>query len=861
MTSEVPDYAVTQKTGAEGLPDEGKPPLLDTPLCVFDHIIEKLLIGLLVFMPLAMGVRSAWTEEVVIVLSGLIFLLYMLMLVVYRRRRLVRTWAYVPVLIFVLVPVVQLVPWPTAWVNDVSPNTVAVKNDLLGDIPVPDVNTPASDTVTLSFYTHATRHDLRMVLAVAGMFVVVLNVFRRTDQIKRLLLSIALIGGGIALTAMLQDVFGNGRIFWIIPTPSNTAYAGPFINHSHYGQFMNLSVGAALGYLCVRLSEDFARRKVTLSMLARYITLPSSRRLWGLLGMMSLGAVTVFVSLTRGGMVSVIAATTLTTVLLARRRSLRGLGWIMVVMALLAFAGLLYTGFDVVVDRFASLSELDNGGYGIRWQIIQDLTHCYRQFPLLGTGLGTHAVVYPMFQTVTSTSLFTHAENEYAQLMEEMGLVGLVSMVWFGIIVWANAARSLRDHTLPIRAAAYGLGFGLIAILVHSLSDFGQHLPANAFLSAVFCALLLGLSRMGRSPEPVTPSRARQLGSLMFRGMALIVLCGICTWSVLGADRSRVAEASWNRVLRLEEALVDNQWQGADDDYDRIISLANVSSSYEPDNIEYRYWLNVYRWYGVSRNEDLVKGFLPEASMAVVEDLMEGLYQGCRHCPTFGPSYSTLGQIKKVVFYEDEEGALLIRKGARLAPFDPILCMVSGCLDIEEGEVDGSLEKFTIAVRLNGSYFRGLADIYIQRVDRPDLAVALAGDSVGRLSYVANTLQKDDAYEEVVAQAQERVVALLKDQCARPDAPASAFISLADIHRKNEDYSTAIDLYYQALALNYGQVNWRLTLARLLAENGQVATAMQEARICLKLRPQLQAAKTLIADLSVHPDIINQVEP
>ncbi|NQV35982.1 MAG: O-antigen ligase family protein, partial [Phycisphaeraceae bacterium] len=802
MTSAVPDKSVSPKTGKRDRHNAGHSSVIDAPLCAFDHIIEKMLMGLLIFMPLAMGVRSAWTEEVVIALSGLICIVFWLKLVVHCRQRFVLTWAYVPVLIFLLGATAQLIPWPTAWVSVVSPNTVTLKGELLEGIPIPDANAPASDTMTLSFYTHATQHDLRMVLAIAGVFVVVLNVFRRTDQIKRLLLSIALIGGGIAAIAMLQDVFGNGKIFWIIPTPTGTAYAGPFINHSHYGQFMNLSIGATLGYLCVILYEDFLRRRVTLSMLTQYITLPSTRRLWGLIGIMSLGAVTVFVSLTRGGMVSVIAATTFTTILLVRRQSLRGLGWIMVVMALVTFAGLLYAGFDAVVDRFGSLSELDNGGYDVRWQIIQDLTHCYRQFPLLGTGLGTHAVVYPMFQSVNSTALFTHAENEYAQLMEEMGLVGLVSMVWFGLIVWTNFARSLRDHRLPIRAAIYGLGFGLIAILVHSLSDYGQHMPANAFLS-IFCALLLVLSRLGRARESVTLSRARWLGLLTIRGVALIATCGICTWAVIGAHHYRVAEASWANVLTQEKDLVDNQWQGTDDAYDRIISLASVSLASQPDNIEYRYWLNVYRWYRVTRNEDLVRGFLPDASIVVVHDLMDGLYQGCRDCSTFGPSYSALGQIKKLVFYEDEEGALLIRRGARLAPCNPMMCMVSGCLDIQEGEVDASLERFRKAVHLNGRFFRGLADIYINGVNRPDLAVALAEENVGWLSYVANALVKKEGYEEMVDQAQVRVMALLTDRCSRPDAPASAFISLANIYRKNKDYVMAIDLYYQALVLDY----------------------------------------------------------
>ena len=857
MTSAVPDKSASQETGERSGQAPGNPTVVNTPLCVFDHIIEKLLVGLLIFMPLALGAISAWAEEVVIVLSSLILLVFGLKQVVYPSQRFVRTWAYVPVMIVVLAAVVQLVPWPKAWVNAVSPNTVTLKRELLDGIPVSDVNAPAPETMTISLYPHATEHDLRMLLAVAGVFVVVLNVFRRTDQVKRLLLSIALIGGSIALLAFMQDLFGNGKIFWVIPNGGN-AYSGPFLNHSHYGQFMNLSIGATLAYLSVRLAESFMGRSVSLTVVARTMSLPSFRHLWVLVGIMCLGAFTVFVSLTRGGMVSVAAATTLTTILLARRRALRGLGWIMVVMALVTFSALLYAGFDAVSDRFSSLSEMDS--YDARLQIVKDLIHCYRQFPILGTGLGTHAVVYPMFQTVNvdATTLFRHAENEYAQLMEEMGLVGFLSMVWFGLIVLTNFARGLRDRRLPIRAAVPGLGYGLIAILVHSLSDFGQHRPANGFLSVIFCALLLVLSRLGQPRESVTLSRARMLGALTFRGVALVVLCGVCAWSVVGAHKYQVAEAAWSKALVQEKVLVDNQWQGTDEEYDSLIALASAASLAQPDNIEYRYWLNVYRWHKVSRNEDLVRGFLPDASMVIVRDLMSELHQGCRDAPTFGPTYATLGQIQKIVFYEDEEGAALIRRGARLAPCNSNLCLVSGCLDIEEGDIDASLEKFTRALRLNSSFFRGLADIYINEIDRPDLAVTLAGDNIGRLSHVANALVNRQAYGDLANQARDRVMELLKAQCAQPDAPASALISLASIYRKNEDNDAAIDLYYRALVLDYSNVNWRLTLARLLVEQGLISKAMDEARTCLKLRPQLKAAQTLLSDLSVHPDFIKE---
>jgi hypothetical protein len=58
------------------------------------------------------------------------------------------------------------------------------------------------------------------------------------------------------------------------------------------------------------------------------------------------------------------------------------------------------------------------------------------------------------------------------------------------------------------------------------------------------------------------------------------------------------------------------------------------------------------------------------------------------------------------------------------------------------------------------------------------------------------------------------------------------------------------------LAREYGQIHWRLELAKLLAKTDKISEAMAEAKICLQLRPQLQSAKALVEDLSVHPILL-----
>jgi len=825
----------------------------------FDIVIEWLLIGLLAFMPLAFGVVHAWSKEIVIVLAGAIAICFLFKLVCHRDHNMIWTWAYVPLGVFLLIPIVQLIPLPAGMVKIISPNTAALKTELLDDLPNAET---LLNSITLSFYPNATKHDLRLALAVAAVFVVVLNVFRRPEQIKRLLMAIALIGGTIALITLGQNLFGNGKIYWFVPTRHGGGYSGPFVNHSNYGQFMNLSIGAALALLLVQLHEGFAGKKITPAAISEYLSCGCAKSLWLLVAVMSLCVATVFVSLTRGGVVSQLSAIAFTALVLAYRRHLAGCGWIMVAMALIAFTVVLYIGFDAVYDRLSSLRDFHEAQSG-RVQILKDIAIASTLFPTLGTGLGTHLVVYPMFDRSTITALAAHAENEYAQVLEETGIVGLVCLIIFGIIILSNYARSIRSAKIPICSAAYGLGFGILAVLIHSLSDFGQHLPANAILSAIFCALMLALARQtenGRQEHRSTRAQEHKTCALMHLCTCALLACAlvIWVWAVISANNARLAEGHLEKALGIERSLVDKDWQGTDAEYADLISHASAAAHYEPDNIEYRHWLNVYRWHSISRTTDRNTTVIvvPEDLMPIVRDIVDDFHKARTVCPTYGPTYSIVGRIEKFILNNDA-GVESIRKGFRLAPCDPIACFIAGYIDALEGKYQDCIAKLQRAVQLDGSLFKEVVNIYSNHLSRPHLAIWAAGDDIGRLSYVANLLEQMQ-YNDLAEQTQQKIKDLLQARCSQPGAPASAFASLASIYRKQQDNEAAIEYYRRALALDYGQVGWRLELVRLLIEMGKIQEAMREARICLQLHPQSKVAQKLVADLSVNPAVFDE---
>jgi len=816
----------------------------------FDLAIEFLLGLMLVFMPLALGAVQAWSKEVVLALVAAMSVVMTIKLVARPQTRWVRSWAILPPLLFLGVGLLQIIPLPARVVELLSPRTAAIVQELLADLPAQQA---AQDRMTISLYPHATRHDLRLVLGAAAVFAIVLNVVRTPAQIKRLLTVVAITGAAVAALAIAQVVTRTDKIYWFVPIISARAGSGTFVNHSNFAQFMNLSIGAALALLLVQVSETFDRRWTTAAQVLDYITSPQAKRIWLWSGAAVLGAASIFVCLSRGGIIAMLIAFSFSMVLLAIRRPAQGRGKLMAFIAVAAFACVLYIGFDAVYERLASLDDL-NKAQGGRWQIVQDIALAWTRFPLLGTGLGTHAMVYPMFDRSTIPALAAHAENEYAQALEETGLAGFLGLAALCLVVWTAFARTVRRGRSTIDMAAYGLGFGLLAIMVQSLSDFGQHLPPNFMLSAVFCALLLVLARRKTAQSGKRQAASVAHSALALRIAVLVANAGVWVWVLIAAHNASVAEAHWNQAIDLEQVLTDRQWQGTDREYADLIGLADSAVRAQPDDVEYRYWRAAYRWRSISRVNDPNTGqvvLVPQA-LDFAGRIIGELNQARAVCPCYGPVYCLAGQLERLTSNE-ALGVGHIRTGYRLAPCDPTVCLVAGMLDVEQGCMQDGVAKLSRAVQLSGRLFTEVAGFYIYDLSRPDLAVDLAADNIGRLTQVANLLANLEEAKELSDQVRSRVVDLLQQRADQPDAPAGVFAALAGMYQRHKDAQAAIRNYQKALVIDYANTGWRYALAMLLADQGETAKAMEEARICLRFRPDHAAAKQLIARLSVQP--------
>lgn len=810
-----------------------------------DRVIEILLITLLAFMPFAFGAVQNWSKEIVVIIStGLLFVF--LLRQILSGEGFVSTAAYVPIAALILLAIFTIVPMPQKTVSILSPQTVKLKNELLSGSTQRAEQTANH---TLSFYPCGTKDNLRIILSAAAVFVVVLNIFGSAYKIKRLLWAIVIIGAAVAVLAIAQDVSGNGKIYWLILAPGK-AESGPFVNHSHFGQFMNLSIGAAIAIAVLALYREFEQRNPSVAAVFEYVDSSRAKELWFGVAMISISAAAVFASLTRGGMLSMLITMSVTVLLLSARRSLRQHGWIVVIIALIALVCLLYTGFDTVYERLATLSTLDK--YPTRLAVLKDMTEPIRRFKIFGTGLGSHNIIYPMFQSVYTALRFTYAENEYAQLLEETGLAGFIIMLIFALIIVANFIKAVRNKNTPVCIAVYGLGFGLIAILIHSVADFGQHLPANAMLSTIFCALIIILGKSSNGLQTIPTVRP---GKVILLTLS-IVLMFVYGWALVGADKARIGEKWWRQALKTEKKMRTDNQTNADVDFEKLISCASKAAQAVPDNIEYQYWLNVWKWRRAVRKTDAQTGELTNKAMQQVVNIADELKKARAICPTFGPVYCLLGQLQEFVLLEPA-GEDNIKKGFKLEPNDELTQFAAGCLDVRNGQLDDSFEKFSKSIGLGGNFFNEIVRIYIEQEKRPDLAIKIAADDTKRLKSVADILLHNNDFAGEAETAKLKLIELAEQKALNNTADIEELNLLGEYFYKKNNQKAA-GYFGAAVAMDYGNAVLRLKFAQALAANGQANEAIKQLRICLKLSPKYQPAEALLAKLSVKPEVMKQ---
>lgn len=392
-------------------------------------------------------------------------------------------WPGIAILALAGFAALQVLPLPRFLVRLLSPAAEAFRARF----------SPGFSSAGWATFSLAPGQTLRAALELAAYIALGWLVVRTVNhgfRIRRLILVLTSVGVFEALYGMYELTTKTPRILFYKKPFHPEAVTGTFVNGSHMAGYLEMVIPLTIGLLLSRV-DFFALGG---SGLRDKLALMGTRGWLENIGLvlavvvMSLG---VMLSRSRSGAFVLVFSFLLMFELVTFHFG-RGLRRAWVRNALLGLFGLvtlvaLYVGIGATIQKFA-LENLLQENRPVFWQNTLGIV---ADFPLIGTGLGTFASVYPAYEAAGGPELFlAHAHNDYLEFLSELGFVGfglLLGIVLFilvtGFLVW-RTRRNAR-----VKALALGGLVSLAAILLHSLTDFNLHIPANAMLFAVTLGL------------------------------------------------------------------------------------------------------------------------------------------------------------------------------------------------------------------------------------------------------------------------------------------------------------------------------------------------------------------------------------
>jgi|ERR1700737_2198625 len=307
-----------------------------------------------------------------------------------------------------------------------------------------------------------TKQELLLLVAYILVLFVASQVFRTPEDWRAFVWFVMLFGFVVAIFGILQHLTFNGKLYWFREMRFGGIPFGPYVNRNHFAGLMELVIPVAL----VPLILGKVRRE-------RWFAV-------GILGLLPIGA--LFLSASRGGVVSFGAELGVLAVIMALRRTAGKHVLTGAVVLLLAFLLVSWLGVERILERFSSMQSLEVT-MGKRASMRLDTWHIFRDHPWGGTGLGTLQTVFPAYDTLYDAKVVNHSHNDYLEALAETGIAGGLCCAWFLGALFFYSLKQLLQSDRSFAAALHLAGLvACSGFLVHSLVDFNLHVPGNALL-------------------------------------------------------------------------------------------------------------------------------------------------------------------------------------------------------------------------------------------------------------------------------------------------------------------------------------------------------------------------------------------
>ena len=412
-----------------------------------DHWCERgilgLVLGILVFGPLAMGAVDTPEFLVIQGLTVAVMLVWTL-----------RLW---------ISPKPQLLWPPLGWMV-LAFAALAVGRCLTADIE------------------YVARLEMIQVLMYVFLFFATVNNLYRQESVQIISFTLIFLAMGISCYAVYQFLTHSNHV-WNYTSPYLGRASGTYISPNNFAGFLEMLLPLAVACALV------GRMKPVVRILLGYSAL-----------VMLAGMAVTF---SRGGWVAVVAALLVLLGTLIFHRNHRLPAFLLLVV--LAAGGTVFVTNYLsktlsYMRRVGTPGETTELDFGVRLDIWTAAEQMWRDHFLWGVGPAHYDYCFREYRQESVQASPDRAHNDYLNLLADWGAAGGI-IVLAGVVTFGAGLRKTWKYVRPLEsdfgrgmsnrfAFFLGASAGLFALAVHSVVDFNLHIPANAILGVTLLALL-----------------------------------------------------------------------------------------------------------------------------------------------------------------------------------------------------------------------------------------------------------------------------------------------------------------------------------------------------------------------------------
>jgi O-antigen ligase len=450
--------------------------------------------------------------------------------------------------------VFQVIPLPDFLLEFLSPEAMVVARKSLPASITVISESPVREWFSLSPYYYPVRMSIIRWTVYVLFFLGLMQVLNSQRRIELTIFLILITACFEALYGLAEAYSGSGHIWWFKKMPHGFNVTGTYINRNHLAGLMEMCVLLAAAYAGA-LSTRKIRREIISDhkaslrgRLSRFLSGEQrfNKRTLILFAGAVIGIGLVF-SASRGGMISAAGAMLCMSLFFIFRKDHRRKGFIILFLFFITSVYALHIGVEYPIGRFKYF-YMD---IKARARLAQKTMDMFDDYKGAGIGIGNFQYTYPKYQASEDKNVFIrHAHNDWAQFLTEAGIIGFCLFL-AGIFYYVYRILQLwRKRTDPFAVCLGVTPFAvMIAMAIHSYSDFNLHIPAN-------CLTLIAIIAIGYSALHLERHRGRDKTLhryhtmyLKYKGiLALLLVLGLIIWNGIWAMRHFMAEAYCNTV-------------------------------------------------------------------------------------------------------------------------------------------------------------------------------------------------------------------------------------------------------------------------------------------------------------------------